>query len=43
MVQEKRLSDTPCSTVKGYGEGPQGAANGKIRGAFTRMHRALDG
>ena len=29
MAQEKRISDTPCSTLKGYGEGPQRAANGQ--------------
>ena len=29
MAQEERLSDTPCSTLEGYGEGPQGAANGQ--------------
>ena len=29
MAQEKRISDTPCSALEGYGEGPQRAANGQ--------------
>ena len=43
MAQEKRLSDTPCSTLEGYGEGPHRAANGHDSWAFSRMHRVLDG
>ena len=43
MAQEKRLSDTPWSTLEGYGEGPHRAVNGQDWWAFSRMHRALDG
>ena len=43
MAQEKRLSHTPCCTLEGYGEGHKERRTGKIRRAFSRMHRALDG
>ena len=29
MAQEKRLSDAPCSTLEGYGEGQQRAVHGQ--------------
>ena len=35
MAQEKRLSDTPCSTLEGYGEGPQRAPNGQDSWVFS--------
>ena len=43
MAQEKRISDTPCSTLEGYGEGPQRAANVQDSWGRLRMHRGLDG
>ena len=41
MAQEKRLSDTPCSTLEGYGEGPQRAANGKDSWGFFKDAQGL--
>ena len=36
MAQEKRLSNTPCSTLEGYGEAPQRAANGQDSWGFYK-------
>ena len=41
MAQEKRLSDTPCSTLEGYGEGPQRAANGQDSWSFFKDAQVL--
>ena len=41
VAQEKRLSDTPCSTLEGYGEGPQRAANGQDSWGFFKDAQGL--
>ena len=43
LAQEKRPSDTPCSTFKleGYGEGPQRAANGRDSWGFFKDAQGL--
>ena len=41
VAQEKRLSDIPCSTLEGYGEGPQRAANGQDSWGFFKDAQGL--
>ena len=41
MAQEKRLSDTPCSPLEGYGEEPQRAANGQDSWGFFKDAQGL--
>ena len=43
VAQEKRLSDTPCSTLEGHGEGPQRAANGQDSWDFFKDAQGLGG
>ena len=41
MAEEKRLSDIPCSTLEGYGEGPERAAKGQNSWGFFKDARGL--
>ena len=42
VAQEKRLSDTPCSTLESYGEGPQRVANGQGSWDFFKDAQGLE-
>ena len=41
VAQEKRLSDTPCSTLEGYCEGPHRGANRQDSRGFFKDAQGL--